>query len=362
MVGSKFMNVATKLYEATGMQRWLPTKPQSEFMSKSRHDHVDGGYNMPNEPITIDQNYISWLKEHPSALTSFQRMINASKGKQIVVFLDYDGTLSPIVSDPERAFMTDQMRTAVGDVSDHFPTAIISGRSREKVFDFVKLKKVYYSGSHGMDTMGPAPKNVSYDNKYLHKISDNEGNDFVVFQPAQDFLSTIEKMLIEVKERTRNIKGVTIEDNRFCLSVHYRHVKDEDYGRVESEVESVLAKNPGFHVTKGNKVLEIRPCIGWNKGDALKYLLDTLGFHNSTSSNHVFPIYIGDDTTDEDAFKVLREGGIEGYPIIVSSTPKETMALHSLRNPSEVQSFLMRLGRWGFNNATTNNHGHYPTS
>ncbi|KAI3778180.1 hypothetical protein L2E82_07266 [Cichorium intybus] len=91
------------------MKKWLPTKPQSEFMSKSRHDHVDDGYSSrPNEPITIDQNYISWLKEHPSALTSFQRMMNASKGKQIVVFLDYDGTLSPIVSDPERAFMSDQ--------------------------------------------------------------------------------------------------------------------------------------------------------------------------------------------------------------------------------------------------------------
>ncbi|KAI3778179.1 hypothetical protein L2E82_07264 [Cichorium intybus] len=238
------------------------------------------------------------------------------------------------------------MRTAVDDVSNHFPTAIISGRSREKVFNFVKLKNVYYSGSHGMDTMGPAPKNVSYDDKYLHKISDNEGNDFIVFQPARDFLSTIEKMLIEVKERTQNIKGVVIEDNRFCLSVHYRHVKDEDYGRVEEEVELMVANNPGFHVTKGNKVLEIRPSIGWNKGDALKYLLDTLGFHNSS---HVFPIYIGDDTTDEDAFKVLRDGG-EGYPIIVSSTPKETMALHSLRNPSEVQAFLMRLGRWGFDN------------
>ncbi|PWA61158.1 HAD-like domain-containing protein [Artemisia annua] len=47
-------------------------------------------------------------KEHPSALSSFQRMMNASKGKQIAIFLDYDGTLSPIVSDPERAFMSDQ--------------------------------------------------------------------------------------------------------------------------------------------------------------------------------------------------------------------------------------------------------------
>ncbi|KAL4574772.1 hypothetical protein LXL04_021610 [Taraxacum kok-saghyz] len=359
MSESKLKNMATKVYEAIGVQRWLPSSPQSESMSKSRHDHVNRGYSTTtsNQPITIDQNYISWLKEHPSAITSFQQMINASKGKQIVVFLDYDGTLSPIVSDPECAFMSDQMRTAVRDVSNHFPTAIISGRSREKVFDFVKLKTVYYSGSHGMDTMGPAPKNVVYDNKYLQKISDNEGNDFIVFQPARDFLSAIEKfsdtwhaqMLREIKERTENIKGVVIEDNRFCLSVHYRHVKNEDYKKLEEELELLLVKNPGFHITKGNKVLELRPSIGWNKGDALKYLLDTLGFHKSSD---VFPIYIGDDTTDEDAFKVLREGG-EGYPVIVSSSPRETVATHSLRNPSEVQSFLMRLGRWGVDNATS---------
>ncbi|XP_076957804.1 putative trehalose-phosphate phosphatase 2 [Bidens hawaiensis] len=321
-------------YEAMGMQRWL--KSDSESMSKARHDHAD-------------ENYISWLKEHPCAISSFQQMINASKGKQIVVFLDYDGTLSPIVCDPDRAYMSDQMRAAVRDVSKHFPTAIISGRSRQKVYSFVKLRQVYYSGSHGMDTMGPAKTNNSYDEKYHHKTIDEEGNELVVFQPAKDFLPVIKKMLVEITERTKNIRGVVIEDNRFCLSVHYRHVRGEEYERVEEEVESMLVNYPEFHMTSGKKVLEIRPSIDWNKGHALEYLLHNLGFDN------VLPIYIGDDRTDEDAFKdvcyfrLLRERG-EGYPIVVSSKPRKTMAFHSLHDPSEVLSFLIRLGRWGSNN------------
>ncbi|PWA37071.1 HAD-superfamily hydrolase, subfamily IIB [Artemisia annua] len=346
------VGVAAKIYEATGMERWflsLSRKYDSfETIYKLRHDLLDAHHlTNPRESTMVDEHYVSWLKEHPSALSSFQRMMNASKGKQIAIFLDYDGTLSPIVSDPERAFMSDQMRAAVRDVSKHFPTAIISGRSREKVYNFVKLNEVYYSGSHGMDIMGPTPKNKSCDDNYHHKTVNEEGNEFIVFQPAKDFLPEIQQMLIEMNERSKNIEGVAIEDNRFCLSVHYRHVKDEDYERLEQQVESMLVNHPEFHMTRGKKVLEIRPSIGWNKGHALEYLLDTLGFDDS---KNVLPIYIGDDTTDEDAFKVLRERG-EGYPILVSSKPRKTMAFHSLRDPSEVLSFLTRLGRWGAGNA-----------
>nr|XP_043612994.1 probable trehalose-phosphate phosphatase C [Erigeron canadensis] len=345
------VRITTKLYDAMRMDRWLPARSQSESMSKSRHDHVDNGYTRAAEPISIDQNYISWLREHPSALSAFNQMINVAKGKQIVVFLDYDGTLSPIVSDPENAFMSDQMRAAVRDVSNCFPTAIISGRSRQKVLDFVKLNTVYYSGSHGMDTIGPAVKTNSYDKSYQQRSFDNQGNEFIVFQPAQDFLPAVRKILDEVTEKTQKIQGVAIEDNRFCLSVHYRHVKDDDYETLEEEVMLILANHPGFHMTRGKKVMEIRPSIKWNKGDALKYLLEALGFHKS---GDVFPIYIGDDQTDEDAFKVLRERG-EGYPIIVSSTPRDTTASHSLRSPSEVQSFLDRLSKWGAENSTIPN-------
>lgn len=75
----------------------------------------------------------------------------------------------------------------------------------------------------------------------------------------------------------------------------------QDLGLLEKKVQTLVAKYPGFHLTRGKKVIEIRPSIKWNKGDALVYLLETLGF---TNSSDVLPIYIGDDKTDEDAFKV----------------------------------------------------------
>ncbi|KAL3837742.1 hypothetical protein ACJIZ3_022333 [Penstemon smallii] len=300
----------------------------------------------PNGPNSSDAKYISWLEEHPSALTSFNSMMTTMQGKQIVVFLDYDGTLSPIVSDPDRAFMSDPMRSAVREVAKHFPTAIISGRSRDKVYGFVKLDEVYYAGSHGMDIMGP-PLHVikkSYDHsKYQTNTLDEKGNEFTIFQPAKEYLPSIKKMLKELKNRTCDVPGALVEDNRFCISVHYRHVLDEDYGMLEEIIKDVVLEyHPCFHLTRGKKVLEIRPSIEWNKGDALLYLLDTLGF---SDSNNVLPFYLGDDKTDEDAFKVLGSRG-QGYPIIVSTTPRDTAASHSLRDPSDVMSFLLRLARW----------------
>lgn len=110
------------------------------------------------------------------------------------------------------------------------------------------------------------------------------------------------QMLGELKEATCDVKGAFIEDNRFCISVHYRQVLEKDYALLEKKVHAILSNYPKFHVTIGKKVLEIRPSIKWNKGHALLYLLEALGFSDST--NNVFPFYIGDDKTDEDAFKV----------------------------------------------------------
>lgn len=58
------VRIAAKLYEAMGMQRWLPSISQSEYMSKSKHDHLNGGYSRPTEPIAFDQSSISWLVSH----------------------------------------------------------------------------------------------------------------------------------------------------------------------------------------------------------------------------------------------------------------------------------------------------------
>ncbi|XP_077251505.1 putative trehalose-phosphate phosphatase J isoform X2 [Tasmannia lanceolata] len=234
-----------------------------------------------------NQDQSSWILHHPSALRLFEQITHASKGKQIVMFLDYDGTLSPIVEDPDRAFMSDAMRAAVRDVARYFPTAIVSGRCRDKVYSFVRLAEVYYAGSHGMDIKGPKYK---------------KGNKGVLFQPASEFLPMIDEAYKALVEKTKSTPGAKVENNKFCLSVHFRCVDEERWNALAEQVRSVLKEYPKLELTQGRKVFEIRPIIKWDKGKALEFLLESLGLANC---NDALPVYIGDDRTDEDAFKVM---------------------------------------------------------
>ncbi|ERM94185.1 hypothetical protein AMTR_s00010p00186780 [Amborella trichopoda] len=273
----------------------------------------------------------SWTVHHPSALSMFEQMMNASKEKQIVMFLDYDGTLSPIVDDPDRAYMSDSMRSAVRAVARYFPTAIVSGRCRDKVYRFVRLAELYYAGSHGMDIKGPARRPRSQRNWALDKTGKNKA---VLFQPASEFLPMIDVVYKALVETTKGIPGAKVENNKFCLSVHFRCVDEKRWSTLAEEVRTVLREYPKLRLTQGRKVLEIRPTIKWDKGKALEFLLESLGFANCED---VFPVYIGDDRTDEDAFKVLRDRG-QGFGILVSKIPKDTNATYSLQEPSEART------------------------
>ncbi|KAF3445792.1 hypothetical protein FNV43_RR10969 [Rhamnella rubrinervis] len=287
--------------------------------------------NTTTASLSVTQDQSSWTLNHPSALSMFEQITSASKGKQIVMFLDYDGTLSPIVEDPDQAFMSNEMRKAVRDVARYFPTAIVSGRCRDKVYSFVKLAELYYAGSHGMDIKGPSK---------CHKYK-NE-NEAVFYQPASEFLPMIQEVYEILLEKTKSVPGAKVENNKFCVSVHFRCVEEKSWDTLAELVSSVLNEYPKLRSTQGRKVLEIRPTIKWDKGKALEFLLESLGYANS---NEVFPVYIGDDRTDEDAFKVLRDRG-QGFGILVSKVPKETNASYSLQEPSEVKGFLQRLVKW----------------
>nr|CAD1825157.1 unnamed protein product [Ananas comosus var. bracteatus] len=264
-----------------------------------------------------DGEHAAWLVKYPSALDKFEQIISASQGKQIVMFLDYDGTLSPIVDDPDAAFMSDAMRAAVKKVAKCFPTAIVSGRCRDKVFNFVKLAELYYAGSHGMDIKG-LPKAPSMPKKPSNKVG---------FLMHQNLCQVYQALL----EKAKSVPGAKVENNKFCVSVHFRCVDEKSWKLLAEQVNSVLREYPKLTPTQGRKVLEIRPTIKWDKGKALEFLLESLGFADSVD---VLPIYIGDDRTDEDAFKVLRERG-QGIGILVSKSPKETNASYSLQEPAE---------------------------
>ncbi|XP_039142417.1 probable trehalose-phosphate phosphatase F [Dioscorea cayenensis subsp. rotundata] len=291
----------------------------------------------------IDPAYCIWMLKFPSALTSFDQITSNAKGKQLALFLDYDGTLSPIVDNPELAFMSPVMRAAVRDVARYFPTAIISGRSRDKVYEFVGLTELFYAGSHGMDIMGPV-RDSSFVNNHQNCIrsTDKQGKEVNLFQPASEFLPMIEEVFRSLVEITKGINGATVENNKFCVSVHYRLVDKKSWPVVARHVENILKNYPRLKLTNGRKVFEVRPVIDWNKGKAVEFLLESLALGNS---DDVLPIYVGDDRTDEDAFKVLKESK-GGIGILVSSKPKDTNALYSLRDPSEVMVFLKSLVKW----------------
>ncbi|KAB2046155.1 hypothetical protein ERO13_D01G176700v2 [Gossypium hirsutum] len=313
-----------------------PTELKMLFMKRFEAEKGDNKINglvdsmRASSPTRIKSSSPS-IVHHPSALSMLEQIVGASKGKQIVMFLDYDGTLSPIVEDPDQAFMSTEMRAAVRDVARYFPTAIVTGRCRDKVYSFVKLPGLYYAGSHGMDIKGPSKR-----------CKNKKSNPGILFQPASEFLPMIDEVYKALVERTKSIGGAKVENNKFCVSVHFRRVDEKSWGALAEQVRSVLNQYPKLKLTQGRKVLEIRPTIKWDKGRALEFLLAALGYGNS---NDVLPIYIGDDRTDEDAFKVLRDRG-QGFGIIVSKVPKETNASYTLQEPSEVKEFLRRLVDW----------------
>lgn len=290
---------------------------------------------------TVDLHQRAWIAKHPSALYNFDDIIEAANGKRIAVFLDYDGTLSPIVEDPEHAFMSDEMRAVVKEIAIYFPTAIITGRSREKVYEFVQLPELFYAGSHGMDIMGPA-ECLNGVKPHGTKALDEKGNEVVLFQPASDFAFVMNEVFKLLEDKAKQFFGAKVEHNIFCVTVHFRCVKEKEWVALAAHVQNVLKLYPNLCLTQGRKVLEIRPSIAWNKGKALDYLLKTLAFGNR---NDAFPIYLGDDRTDEDAFKVLNKKK-HGFGILVSNVVKETNASYSLRDPGEVLEFLRRLVKW----------------
>uniref|UniRef100_J3NC26 Gnk2-homologous domain-containing protein n=1 Tax=Oryza brachyantha TaxID=4533 RepID=J3NC26_ORYBR len=223
--------------------------------------------------VTIDSNIDSEITigeeteetidsqvEHPSALASFEQITASAHEKTIALFLDYDGTLSPIVENPERALMSDE--------------------PSEKTFVTVT---------------------------FLVKTEEQ-----TPFQPASDFLPTISKAFRSLVEAVKAIDGATAENNIFCVCVHYRNVD--------------------------KKVFKIRPKVAWNKGNAVEYLLNRLGLN----SEDVLPIYLGDDITDEDAFKVLHQQQ-RGFGILVSQKVdgiKKTTEVYTLKEPDEIITFI----------------------
>jgi alpha,alpha-trehalase len=253
----------------------------------------------------------------PSALTDFDRIARQAKGKGLAVFLDYDGTLSPIVETPELAVLPEETRKAVLDLSLHCPVGIISGRDLADVREKVGIDSIYYAGSHGFDIAGPKDLQVAQ-------------------MVGEEFLPALDRAEKALFESLKTIDGILVERKKFAIAIHYRRVAPENVERVEAIVDAVASEQPMLRKSFGKKIFELQPRMDWHKGKALLALLTTLGL----DGKEVLPLFIGDDVTDEDAFRAMQGRGIG---IVVWDHPYETAATYSLNSPDQVRTFLNRL-------------------
>ncbi len=253
----------------------------------------------------------------PSAFEKRDELWARVGKRRVAVFLDYDGTLTPIVDRPELAVLSEEMRKTLAALLQRCPVMVISGRDRGDVERLVGLKGLVYAGCHGFDIAGPEGPGLSH--------LEASGYAPIVAQAARD----LERELAPVP-------GIIVENKTYAVAVHFRLAGTEDIGRVEHIVDGVVARNPQLRKTGGKKVFELRPNMDWDKGKAVLWLLDALDLDTAD----VVPIYIGDDVTDQDAFDALHGKWLS---ILVAEAPQATRADYRLADPAEVGRFLEEL-------------------
>lgn len=253
----------------------------------------------------------------PSANAQFADIARRLQNKQLAIFLDYDGTLTPIVERPELAILSDDMRATVKRLASLCTVAIISGRDRPDVEKLVGVEGLFYAGSHGFDIAGPAGRRVEN-------------------QQDLNFLPILETAEGRLREQLADIQGSLVERKKFSIAVHYRLVADTEAAAVERVVDEVVEQTPGIKKTYGKKVYDLQPNIDWNKGKAVFWLLKALNLEEPG----VLPLFIGDDVTDEDAFKALKDIGIG---IVVMENARPSAAHYQVRDPAEVGVFFQWL-------------------
>jgi trehalose 6-phosphate phosphatase len=239
----------------------------------------------------------------------------ARSSKNILLFLDYDGTLVPIKRSPELALLPPLKRDILNDLRRKFFLCIVSGRSLSEIRKYVGIKGISYIGNHGLEIFFK-------DKRWTHPEA-------VKIKPI------LHKSLKMIKSKTKDFRGAFVENKGLSGSIHYRLLPPKRRSQLREIVFKMTASSRRWlKVTKGKMVLEIKPKVDWDKGRGVLKVFEWLHLKEEP-----LLIYIGDDETDEDAFRVL--GGI-GLTVVVSKKGNSN-ARYRFRNVKEVWQFLKTL-------------------
>ena len=258
------------------------------------------------------------VSDLPDALESYTDIAPLAETRRPVVLLDFDGTVSDIVADPNAAALLPGAGDTLAALAAHCPVAVVSGRSLADIRQRIGVPGLWYAGSHGFELVSP----------------DGAHHQNAAGLQAVDLLQSA---VAALHERLDGIDGVLIEDKRFSVAVHYRNVDDDRVDEVIATVR-IIGQRDGLRVTGGRKVVELRPDVDWDKGRTVNWILAQID-----GADLQLPIYLGDDLTDEDAFDAIRQKGVGIAVRSVESGDRRTAARFALEDPDAVCRFLTRL-------------------
>lgn len=241
------------------------------------------------------------------------------RARHILLCADFDGTITPIKPRPKEAKLGEGIRLLLRKISKRksFIVGIISGRALKDIEEKVGVKGLIFAGNHGLE--------IAYKKKKF------------IYPAAKRYVSLISQIARSLKRGLAPFPGVVLEEKGLSLSLHYRLVKKRNLPELKKiffqAVKPYLAAQK-IKLTYGKKVWEVRPPIKWDKGRAVLWLRQRL------KPGRAFTIYIGDDLTDEDAFRAVNKiGGIS----IRVGRKKGSSARYYLRNTKDAQRFFRQI-------------------
>jgi trehalose 6-phosphate phosphatase len=235
-------------------------------------------------------------KRHVSELTAFAT-------SNVLIAFDYDGTLAPISSVPERAPMRAKTRRLLRAVSERYPCVVISGRARSDLARWLSGVPVWHlAGNHGLEPWAEDARYVARVNRWERQLAG----------------------------RLEQYPGVTIENKTYSITIHFRHARPRRPAVVA--IQNALRALRGARLIRGKEAVSVLPRDSVGKGDALQRARRLL--HCDVA------IFVGDDDTDEEAFN----GGPPGVVLGIRVGPRRrSRARYHLTDQMEIDTFLNTL-------------------
>jgi trehalose 6-phosphate synthase/phosphatase len=235
----------------------------------------------------------------------------------VALFLDYDGTLAAIASHPSEAHLSEEAREAVARCAarDDIDVTVVSGRALADVRRMVGVDGVTYAGNHGLEIEGPRLPHFAHPD-------------------LPHFRARAAELARELAELS--LPGAWVEEKGPSLTFHYRQAEAAVHPQIVERARACIA-GAGFQPRSAHCAVEARPPIAWDKGHAALHVLRVR--YGPAWSERLRAVYVGDDETDEDAFRALQ--GL-GATFRVGPADRQTHAQRRLRDVKAVETLL----RW----------------